>query len=111
MKFSNELQEEIFNLLSEDKRFNYNGSTTTHFFCTWEKVDESEGNFIDLKKSHSEKTLAKVKVLLFTDRFENKEVEFKIEMYLNSYCEWETICEGWAENLDEFKTALKIVGL
>lgn len=111
MKYSNNLQKECLNYILNDGRFFYIGYTGTHFIATWEKGDKSEGVFIDLKKEHSAKTLAKVKISFFDDRYNTSEVEFKIEMYLNSHCTWEMVFEGWVENIKEFKLAIKMVGL
>lgn len=111
MKFSNALQKEIVEYLLSDKRFFYLGFTGTHFISSWEKGDEDKGNFIDLKKDHSSKSSAKVEIHIYTNMYSNREVEFKIILYLVSYYEWETFFEGWAENLDEFKMVLKMVGL
>jgi hypothetical protein len=111
MKFSNDLQKEIVEYLLSDKRFFYLGFTGTHFISSWEKGDEDKGDFIALKKDHSAKSLAKVEICIYADNYGSKEVEFKIRLYLVSYYEWETFFEGWAENLDEFKMAMKMIGL
>lgn len=103
------VREQIIDYLHTDERFYHHGKTVTDFFMSWEKGDKYQGDFLDLKKSHSGKTLAKAQILVFTNDCE--EVELKVELYLNSYLEWETFFEGWVENLDEFKTVLKMVGL
>ena len=111
MNFSNDLQKEIVEYLLSDSRFFYIGYNGTHFISSWEKGDKEEGDFIYLKKDHSGKSSAKVEINIYTDKYDSKEVEFKIRLYLTSYFEWETFFEGWAENLEEFKLAIKMVGL
>lgn len=38
-------------------------------------------------------------------------IEFKIDMYMWGYQSQETVFQGWAESLEEFKLILKAVGL
>jgi hypothetical protein len=114
MEYQNKLQQEIVEQLSKDVRFYYHGYTGTFFFRTIGEVDKEDsfsGDFLELNKRQSDKSLAKVRFYIHTDRFETKECHFKIEMYLNSYCDWDTFFEGWVESIEEFNLILKSVGL
>lgn len=112
MKCKNKLQEDIITYLLQDERFHYIGYTGTHWFATYRKDDEYKGSFIDLNenKLQSGKGLAKVRFAIFSED-DTEFVNFKIEMELNSYASWDTFFKGWVENIEEFETVLKCVGL
>ena len=111
MKYDSVLQENCIGLLLSDGRFRYNGYTGTHWITTWEKGDEDQGGLVDLCREHSLKSLAKIRVLVFSNRYSEEGLNFKIELNLSSYCEWETFFEGWVDSLDEFRLILKSVGI
>lgn len=112
MKYTNELQKQIVEQLQADDRFYYHGYTGTFFFMSYEKGEPEYCSFPteDLKRLHSGKNPSGVRILIFSES--NTElVNYKIEIYLNSYCEWYTFFEGWVDNIEEFNIIFKAVGL
>lgn len=112
MKYKNDLQKEIVEYLLRDERFHYIGYTGTHWITTYEKGDKYEGSYIEVDEHrlHSGKGLAKVRFLVFSQD-DSPLQNMKIELSLNSYCEWDTFFEGWVDSLDELKLIMKCLGL
>ena len=81
----------------------------------WEswKDKEHEYDTIELLKPHSWKTIGKVRLLYYINEYpeEYQGHEFHIEVWLNSYCEFYTMFEGWVDSLDELKIILKCIGI
>lgn len=76
----------------------------------WESFEDNEpGGFLDLNKSFSGKTLARVRVTILSETEDG--IETKIELYLNSYCTWETFFEGWLEIEEDIDSVLRMLGL
>ena len=112
MKYDNKLQEEIIQYMNNNQNFHNHGYTGTHFYNTWEKGKEP--NSIKSKKPHGDKDNISASVLIYSNRYKENEkygVEFRIDMYMFGYQSEETVFQGWAENLEEFKIIIKAVGL
>lgn len=71
---------------------------------------DTDNVFLDLKKPLGRKGLAQVRLTLISEDPEYG-VEFKIEVYLNSYCYWETMFEGWLESTSDLETVFKMLGI
>lgn len=83
---------------------------------SWEgKGEDAELNapFRKLAKPHSWKTLAKIRVYYFINEYPGiwSGHEIKIEMKLNSYLEWDSVFEGWVDDVDELILIFKTVGI
>jgi hypothetical protein len=113
MKYYNKLQKEIVEYLHRDPIFYSHGRTSTHFFKTWTK--EKEKFQITALKPHGYKDNISAEIRVYENSLypENDKlgIEFKIDMYMWGYQSQETVFQGWAESLEEFKLILKAVGL
>lgn len=112
MKFTNNLQKQLVEYLMTNKRFVYHGYTGTYFFMSYEKGEPGYNSYpyTDFKRLHSGKNPSGVRILIFSEE-DTELVNLKIEIYLNSYCEWTTFFEGWIDNMEEFEIIFKAVGL
>lgn len=81
----------------------------------WEsyKGKEEGSRFIDLLRPHSWKTLGKVRIYYYVNEYPDDFTghEFKIDIMLNSYCEWEPMFEGWIEQVVGLEFIFNCLGI
>lgn len=112
MKFDTPLQKEIVDYLNSREDLFFHGYTGTHFYKTWERGKDKF--IVTSKRPHGDKDSISAEIYIYSNRYEENNkygVEFKIDMYMWGYSSDETVFQGWAENLEEFKIILKAVGL
>lgn len=105
-------QKEIVKVITDIKgmHLNQQGSQSTVWCSSSEDLKNYQ--FLDLHREQSGKSLALVRILVFSNTGKKEtEVNLKIELYLNSYCTWDTFFEGWITSIDNLKTILQSVGL
>lgn len=119
IKWDSPLQKEVVDYLltlsrkerPEERLFYYTGCTGTIWLSGNPESSEAVSKFTELYRTHSGKGLVGVRVLVYSNNYDEKEVNLKIELYLNSYCEWDTFFEGWITSIDNLKIILQSVGL
>lgn len=97
-----------------DRNFYYKGRGANNGQWDSFEDEDNKGYFLELAKPHSWKTLAHIRVRYYTQEYEQYKDcghEITIEMYLNSYCTFDTVFEGWVENIEELKTIFKCLGI
>ena len=87
----------------------YKGRGANH--GQWESFEKEE-SFIELIKPHSWKTLGMIRLFYYINEYPElfKGHEIKIEIKLNS-CDWDTVFEGWVDNITDLKNVLKYIGI
>lgn len=80
---------------------------------SWKEKGTRTDNYITFTKPHSYKTGGHALVRYYYNEYPElySGHEFKIEMWINSYCEWYDVFEGWVDSIDELKTIFKCVGI
>lgn len=80
---------------------------------SWKSKKEIGDNFINLPKPHSWKTLGHIRLWYYTNEYPDDYIghEIKVDIYLNSYCEFFPMFEGWVDNIEELKTIFKCIGV
>ena len=68
-----------------------------------------ESDLLHLHKDIGKKGLGKVRIWVRADTCDG--IDLKIEIYLSSYCEWDTFFEGFLENLDDYHRVLVMLGI
>lgn len=106
-KINNEYTEFLDSILYYKGRGANNG-----VWESWVDKDHQYDTF-ELTVPHSWKTIGKAQIWYYINEYPNDYSghEFKIDIYLNSYCEFFTMFEGWVDSLDELKTIIKCVGI
>lgn len=96
--------------LDSDARFHFLGRGANEgVWATREKGEEGCGNFIELKKNLAKKGYGAFEIYLYEETEQG--VEFKVRMYVPSYCEWDTFFEGFLENENDFERVMIMLGL
>jgi len=96
--------------LNADERFHYHGKGANEgLWATREKGDNTVGELIHLKKNLANKGYGAFEILLFQE--DENGLEIKIQMYVPSYCEWDTFFEGFAENENDFDRIMVMLGI
>lgn len=119
IKWDSPLQKEVVDFLltipvkdkPEEKLLHFNGYSGTIWLSGNPKSSEDVSQFYELYRTHSGKSLAGVRILVYSNVYKEADVNLKIELYLNSYCEWYTFFDGWIPDITELKTILQSVGL
>mgnify|MGYP003631437687 CR=1 FL=1 len=96
-------------VLLDDTRFFYLGKgNNLGMWSTVLKEDEITG-FIDFTKPMGQKTSGCARVILYA--MGEHGLEFKIDLYIPSHCEWYAFFEGHVMENEEFDLILKATGL
>lgn len=104
-KIKNEYTEFLDSILYYKGRGGTNG--------VWESWEKDKYTYFELTVPHSWKTTGKAQIYYYINEHPDlySGHEFKIDIWLNSYCEFYTMFEGWVDSLDELKTIIKCVGI
>lgn len=102
--------EKIKEKLNADKRFNFLGRGANQgVWATRERGSDEIGEYIQLKKDLAQKGYGAFEIYLFKES--DQGLEFKVRMYVPSYCEWDTFFEGFAESENDFDRVLVMLGI
>lgn len=102
------LLEKIKDRLNADERFHFLGRGANEGM--WATTERGRPiNFINLKKPLAQKGYGAIEIVLFSSS--EYGVEMKIRLYIPSYCEWDTVFEGFMENENDFDRIMVMIGL
>lgn len=100
----NDLLQQVKEIINSDNRFHYIGRAANE--GVWETDPDS---FITFSKNIARKGYGKARLTIFQQN-ENG-LEIKIQIYIPSYCEWDTFFEGFLETIDDYHTIIKLIGI
>lgn len=83
-----------------------NPSIWTSYTEFYEDPEYPSGVLTELTKIHSHKTLAHVKIYYW-----GLDESMKIELYLNSYNEWESFFEGYIKSVHDLQFIIDCIGI
>jgi len=111
------MKEQIINFLTNESVLFYKGRGANNgIWESWKGKEETmcdNAQWVHLTKPHSWNDSAHIRVYYYINQYPEywQGHEIKIEMNILSYCEWETVFEGWIDNVDELKQIFKFVGI
>lgn len=103
------LTTQISDILNADDRFHYKGRGAN--LGVWLTTDNEEAptELIRLHKNLASKGYGAFKITLFNENIQG--LELKIEMFVPSFCEWETFFEGFIQTKEDFNRVLIMLGI
>jgi len=95
--------------LDSDTRFKYRGHGANLGIWSTSEMVKDDIEFYDFKKDVAHKGFGAVRIWVYEENQDG--LNIKIEIYVPSWCDWDTMFEGYLETPEDLNTIIRLIGI